>query len=176
LLQYAEQRQHPDGREDRAEHGHGGISHVTMSPWTKLCGFRTWMDYQALQEESLDPQKFLGSLISDWVDQFKILKSKADSKIKPLDTPKLTSIASWEPFHNAFDLYMSYCRTVIGGIPLNFLLHDHMEQLLASYADLDMALTVTATHKGEAYREANMLLYWLLKPLIEDLMPHLIAK
>jgi hypothetical protein len=65
-----------------------------MSPWTKPCGFRAWMDYQALHEESLDPQKFVGSLISNWVDQFNFLKSKVDSKIKPLDTPKLTSIDS----------------------------------------------------------------------------------
>jgi hypothetical protein len=41
-----------------------------MSPWTKLCGFRAWMDYQDLREESLDPQKFVGDLIDDWVDRF----------------------------------------------------------------------------------------------------------
>jgi hypothetical protein len=66
---------------------------------------------------------------------------------------------------------MSYYRTVIGGIRLNFLLRDHSvvtaEQLLASYADID---------KGEVYREANKLLYPLLKPLIGDSMLHLIAK
>jgi hypothetical protein len=125
-------------------------------------------------------QKYVGSLISDRVDQFNFLKSKADSKIKPPDAPKLTSIAGWEPFHDAFDLYMSHYRTVIRGVPLNFLLCDHSvataEQLLASYTNIDTVLTVTAAHKGEVYRKANKLLYQLLKPLIGDSMFHLIAK
>jgi hypothetical protein len=37
-----------------------------MSLWTKLCGFRSWMDSRDLQEESLDPQKFVGDLIDNW--------------------------------------------------------------------------------------------------------------
>jgi hypothetical protein len=41
---------------------------LPMSPWAKLCAFRAWMDYWDLQEESLDPQKFVGNLITTWVD------------------------------------------------------------------------------------------------------------
>jgi hypothetical protein len=153
---------------------------LPMSPWTKLCGFRTWMDYRDLREESLEPQKFVSNLIATWVDRYNFLKSEADSKIKPLDAPKLTSITGWEAFCDAFDLTMSYYRTMIGGIPLNFLLCDHVvatvEQLLTAYADIDTDLSVTAAHKGEVYREANKLLYWLLQPLIGDSMLHLIRK
>jgi hypothetical protein len=108
------------------------------------------------------------------MDRFNFLKSEADSKVKPPDAPKLTSIVGWEAFRDAFDLNMSYYRTVIGGIPLNFLLRGHgavtADQLVAKYADIDADLSVTAAHKGEVYREANKLLYWLLKPLIGDSM------
>jgi hypothetical protein len=41
-----------------------------MSPWTKRCGFRAWMHYRDLREDSLDPQKFVGDLIDNWVDRF----------------------------------------------------------------------------------------------------------
>jgi hypothetical protein len=92
-----------------------------MSPWTKLCGFRAWMDYRDLREESLDPQKFVGDLIDDWLDRFNFLKSEVDSKVKPPDAPKLTSIAGWEAFQDAFDLNMSYYRMVIGGNPVKLL-------------------------------------------------------
>jgi hypothetical protein len=75
---------------------------------------------------------------------------------------------------------MSYYRTVIVGIPLNFLLRDHgfvtAEQLVAKYTDIDADLSVTSAHKGEVYQEANKLLYRLLKPLIGDSMLHLIQK
>jgi hypothetical protein len=68
---------------------------------------------------------------------------------------KLTSLTGWEAFCDAFYLTMSYYRTTIGGIPLNFLLCDHAvvtaEQFLAAYADIDTDLSVTAAHKGEVY-------------------------
>jgi hypothetical protein len=47
-------------------------------------------------------------LFNNWLDQFNFLRSEADSKIKPPDAPKLTSIAGWEAFQDAFDLNISY--------------------------------------------------------------------
>jgi hypothetical protein len=85
----------------------------------------------------LDPQNLIGDLVGEWIDQFNFLKREVDLKINPPDAPKLNSIASWEPFRDTFDLYMSYYRTVVGGVPLNF------------YTNINMALTVVTAIRAK---------------------------
>jgi hypothetical protein len=144
--------------------------------------FRMWIDYRILRNEPLDSDAFLVGIFAKWVKRVEEINIAETAKKSITATPPrpLKSLDDWESFEELFLTYLRTFRSIIGGMPLTYVLRPDaevtQEALDTVYDDIDTDLYHTARLDDDVFKANNAQVYQLLKNVIFDGPGHYITK
>jgi hypothetical protein len=132
-----------------------------------------WVDYRLLRNELLDSDAFLIGIFARWVKRVEEVNIAETAKKSITATPPspLKSLDDWESFEEFFLTYMRTFRSIIGGMPLTYVLPNAevtQEALDTVYDDIDTDLYHTARLDDDVFKANNAQVYQLLKNVIFD--------
>jgi hypothetical protein len=139
-----------------------------------LKAFRMWLDYRILRDEPLDADAFIIDIMAKWVKRVEEIKNAETAKKSITATPpnSLKSLDDWESFEELFLTYLRTFRSIIGGMPLTYVLRPieevSQEALDTVYDDIDTDLFHTARLNDDVFKTNNAQVYQLLKNVIFD--------
>jgi hypothetical protein len=86
--------------------------------------FRMWIDYRVLPDEPLDFDDFLIDIIAKWMKRVEEVNIAETTKKTITSTPPspLKSLNDWESFEELFLTYLKTFRSIIGSMPLTYVL------------------------------------------------------
>jgi hypothetical protein len=139
-----------------------------------LKAFRMWMDYRLLRDEPLDADAYAIGMMAKWVKRVEEINNAETAKKSITATPpnSLKSLDDWESFEELFLTYLRTFRSIIGGMPLTYVLRPieevSQEALDTVYDDIDTDLFNTARLNDDVFKTNNAQVYQLLKNVIFD--------
>jgi hypothetical protein len=144
--------------------------------------FRMWIDYRIVRDEPLDADAFVIDMMAKWVKRVEEINNAETAKKSFTATPpnSLKSLDDWESFEELFLTYLQTFRSIIGGMPLTYVLRTtkevSQEALDNVYDDIDTDLFHTARLNDNVFKTNNAQVYQLLKNVIFDGLGRYITK